>query len=788
MKKQKCKKHDVTDDDTLPFSNIIASSTSMDSSIGSSFEECNYDDPESVTALYKAIEAKNWTEIISLAMKYPEQVSTWIIRREKGGNLRWRVLPLHAAIIFQSPDRVIESILASYPKAVKCKDDHGMIPLHLALRNGASEGIINLLLEAYPQSIYIKDRKGRVPIDLASACSSPNKEAFVQALERGQSYFAMAATFTNQSAVVFKQKTKFEEIISKLEKKHKLEVELMKDELDELKKTRENMIISLENDIKNKNTDIYLKKEFLEGKISSILEEAEARNKNVIDNKVMYEDKISTLENDLKSSQSMTAVFNGHINALETQLKSRNDMEEILVKKIKAMEEKLKDHKNLIVDLNVEKRLNKELQERVLSMDSELVLLRRKNIEKNISYELLQDYKIQIHEYSSKEESFSCQLSDTLREVAELEAKNLVLEAEREMFQKHYEKCKIDLLKVKLQNNKQNLSQEKRDEINLNDKNDEETICSNFDKRELVKKAMEAQEIHMQNIQNMFQKQLREFEELQFHQRFLMHNVENNNSNSSSVEYMQNTMEKSNLEEKENNLDNSGYVQKSLNEEERQENEWKSGDDVVVRNREDDLNVDMENIKVNNILTENEEGLMIQENEDELTENEKGLMIQENEDDSNFGNILTDEDMENKRKKNTLSGKEIEDLIIQKREEEDSSLSEDGHDGILNNEEKPLEEGDESCNEVVSCGSLRSFKEKDENCNEVISCGSLKSFKEKDESCNEVVSCGSLKSFKERDENYSELVSCGSLKSLMSNEQDNGTNKEMNAIVIVASE
>jgi len=51
-------------------------------------------------------------------------------------------------------------------------------------------------------------------------------------------------------------------------------------------------------------------------------------------------------------------------------------------------------------------------------------------------------------------------------------------------------------------------------------------------------------------------------------------------------------------------------------------------------------------------------------------------MIEEKEDDSNFGNKLTDEDMENKIITNSLSVKEVKDLIIQKREEEDLSLTE----------------------------------------------------------------------------------------------------------------
>ena len=85
--------------------------------------ECDYD--ENPTILYQAIEAKQWEYAMSLftSKKQGEQSSTWVVRKETNGKLRWRLLPLHAAIIFGSPLKLIEFLLADYPSATLCKDD-----------------------------------------------------------------------------------------------------------------------------------------------------------------------------------------------------------------------------------------------------------------------------------------------------------------------------------------------------------------------------------------------------------------------------------------------------------------------------------------------------------------------------------------------------------------------------------------------------------------------------------------------------------------------------------------
>lgn len=126
--------------------------------------ECDYDqDP---TILYQAIEAKQWEYALSLfrAEDRENQSATWVVRKETNGKLRWRLLPLHAAVIFGAPLKLVELILTDYPAASQCKDDQGMLPLHLAFRNESNWEIIEELLTAFPQAIFVSDRKGRTPL------------------------------------------------------------------------------------------------------------------------------------------------------------------------------------------------------------------------------------------------------------------------------------------------------------------------------------------------------------------------------------------------------------------------------------------------------------------------------------------------------------------------------------------------------------------------------------------------------------------------------------------------
>ena len=204
--------------------------------------ECDYD--QSPTPLYKLIEQQDWATLLERLEEEEEddeeddddiidhddnhnhnqwtsgpwsrlsrQARVWIVKKEASGRLRWRMLPLHAALTFRNaPFAVVEGLLEAYPPAASAKDDQGMLPLHLALRNfgspaagagsnssssSSSTGILGKLatttapakpkattknsastkdnsaeqwqileelLTVFPAAVFSKDRKGRTPL------------------------------------------------------------------------------------------------------------------------------------------------------------------------------------------------------------------------------------------------------------------------------------------------------------------------------------------------------------------------------------------------------------------------------------------------------------------------------------------------------------------------------------------------------------------------------------------------------------------------------------------------
>lgn len=148
-------------------------------SFGNSLE-CDYDLNPSV--LYQAIEAKQWAYAAKFFGKADGavQAATWVTRKEKNGKLRWRLLPIHAAIIFGSPLQLIELLLQSYPAGAQQKDDQGMLPIHLAFRNDAEWDVLEELLTAFPQGVTVRDRKGRTPIQCATSKRASVMDLYAQ--------------------------------------------------------------------------------------------------------------------------------------------------------------------------------------------------------------------------------------------------------------------------------------------------------------------------------------------------------------------------------------------------------------------------------------------------------------------------------------------------------------------------------------------------------------------------------------------------------------------------------
>jgi hypothetical protein len=125
---------------------------------------CDYD--TNATVLYELLESSTWDRARARCRSHPEEVRTWIIRKDKSLSVRWKLLPLHAAIIFQSPNFLVSALLDQYPAAASKKDDQGMLPLHLAFRHKQEdEDLLELLLVKFPKAVMIKDRRDRVPLE-----------------------------------------------------------------------------------------------------------------------------------------------------------------------------------------------------------------------------------------------------------------------------------------------------------------------------------------------------------------------------------------------------------------------------------------------------------------------------------------------------------------------------------------------------------------------------------------------------------------------------------------------
>ena len=122
-----------------------------------------------VTQLYTLIEKKRWTKAIERCKQAPLEARTWVLRHENSQSgmrkLKWRLLPIHTAVIFRAPVTLIKSLTEAYPESPQQHDDQHMLPLHLACRTVSSQEVVSCLVTCYPNALYEEDHKGRIPID-----------------------------------------------------------------------------------------------------------------------------------------------------------------------------------------------------------------------------------------------------------------------------------------------------------------------------------------------------------------------------------------------------------------------------------------------------------------------------------------------------------------------------------------------------------------------------------------------------------------------------------------------
>ncbi|KAL7439097.1 hypothetical protein ACHAXM_006520 [Skeletonema potamos] len=181
---------------------------------------CDASSPDEVdfernpTGLYIAVHTKNWALALDRANSYPLEAGIWVVRMEDTKSsdnvvmssprakkiptsgqrvVRWRMLPLHAAILFGAPVSVIKAIIKANPNACSSPEDQGMVPLHLAFRAGSSEEVVVTLLEEYPEAIEMVDYKGRLPSMLMPKHSMSYADTIAEAFIRGPSQYYWSA-------------------------------------------------------------------------------------------------------------------------------------------------------------------------------------------------------------------------------------------------------------------------------------------------------------------------------------------------------------------------------------------------------------------------------------------------------------------------------------------------------------------------------------------------------------------------------------------------------------------
>ena len=205
---------------------------------GQSLLECDYD--ANPTYLYQAVEAKQWDHVRAVfsGANAQRESATWVVRKETNGKLRWRLLPVHAAIIFKAPLDILELMLQEYPTGAQCKDDQGMLPLHLAFRNDSDWEVLEELLTAYPQAVVTKDRKGRTPLQCASQNTAKRAsvmELFTQIAVSAERQRAVQESRTVLEARVAALQDTHVKTLTNLKNEWEQQLKILKEDLDQSK-------------------------------------------------------------------------------------------------------------------------------------------------------------------------------------------------------------------------------------------------------------------------------------------------------------------------------------------------------------------------------------------------------------------------------------------------------------------------------------------------------------------------------------------------------------------------
>eukprot|EP00970_Alexandrium_tamarense_P007573 scaffold1429_cov196-Alexandrium_tamarense.AAC.4 len=328
------------------------------------------------TGLYVAVHTKQWALVADRVKVYPREACTWVYRMgyEGGGDdnttlgdngssvisprhsvasptnssvvqnnlhggmrkvMKWRMLPLHASVIFSAPVAVVKALLKAYPGGASAPDDQGALPLHLAFRAGSAEDIVLALLDVYPQAIEHMDNKGRLPSMLAPKVSMCYGDTIGEAFVKGPSYYYFAARVASADRIRNES-----EMMGKI----KLLEENARAEAEHAKEVLESTVDTLNADIEGlliENTELKEKMAWYESKYDG----AEEKEKVLVD----------------------------HTNSLAERLRLTSLSEEHLATKLAKLESKLATKEQELTELkSVAGEEKSGLAARVASLEREL--------------------------------------------------------------------------------------------------------------------------------------------------------------------------------------------------------------------------------------------------------------------------------------------------------------------------------------------------------------------------------------------------------------------------------
>lgn len=290
------------------------------------------------TKLYMYLQKKQWHKAIVRIEEAPHEAQIWTYRKEDDGlGVRWRLTPLHGAIIFQSPTEVVEALLAIYPEATEFKDDQGSLPIHLAHKRGSSCTIVRLLLDTFPDCVDVRDRKGRTPKTMAVASNGPRQREFFYAYKTH-----MTSRKKAREAARIEAQQEFNNKLGEIKSSHRSDIET-------LERKSELEVKSLEKTVEEMESDL-IKTHDHSRELKQCIMELEKEIKNLTESETELMGRICTLDRELKRSEEVNATFRLAMETEKAQLASEIVDAQQSVEKLKAEKDILNKSLEAVVE------------------------------------------------------------------------------------------------------------------------------------------------------------------------------------------------------------------------------------------------------------------------------------------------------------------------------------------------------------------------------------------------------------------------------------------------------